>query len=180
MKTIIRLLTLVLSLLTLVSSCKKDSKTVDVKNNDTTKFYVRLKIGNVVKEMDYNPTTLFTKPLPIYAAQLVGQFNNNHVDGISIVLNDSTAYQTGKNYTEQFIAIKGKTAVQGTITYKDDDGANYYASGTFASTSLTLQFTSLAADHVTGTFRGHLVKVGSSPSSYIDITDGEFNLSRSL
>ena len=145
-----------------------------------TKFYVSFKIGGIAKELDYNPTTLFTSPLPIYASELVGQFANNHANGITVVLNDSTAYQTGKTYTEQMITIKGKTTIQGTLTFKDGDGTIYYASGTTSSTSLNLQFTALAADHVTGTFTAHLVKVGSSPLSYADITDGKFILSRSL
>jgi hypothetical protein len=115
---------------------------------------------------------LFTSPLPIYAGELVGQFADNHANGITIVLNDSVAYKTVKTYTEQIITIKGKTTIQGTLTFKDDDGAIYYASGTTSSTSLNLHFTALAADHVTGTFTGHLVKVGSSPLTYADRYNG--------
>lgn len=185
MKKITCLLLPVFVLLTLISSCKKDAKSSDAKKSDTTKsdtkkFYVKLKIGGVTKQMDYNPTTLFTTPLPIYAGELVGQFSDNHANGITIVLNDSVAYKTGKTYTEQIITIKGKTTVQGTITFKNDDGVVYYASGVSSSTSFNLQFTELADDHVTGTFTAHLIKVGSSPVTYSDITEGQFNLSRSL
>ena len=180
MKKIIYLLLPVLVLLIFIGSCKKDTKSSDPKKNNTTKFYVRFKINGVAKELNYNPTTLFTSPLPIYAGELVGQFADNHANGVTIVLNDSTVYKTGETYTGQIITIKGKTTIQGTITFKDEDGTIYYASGTTSSTSLNLQFTELAADHVTGTFTAHLVKVGSSPLTYADITDGQFNLSRSL
>lgn len=178
MKKIIRLLLPVYALLTLITSCKKEVNGANKK--DTAKFYIKFKIGGTVKELDYNPTTLFTSPLPIYTGELVGQFTGNHANGITIVLNDSTAYKTGKTYTEQIITIKGKATMQGTLTFKDDNGTVYYAGGATASTSLNLQFTELAADHATGTFSGHLVKVGSSPLTYADITDGQFNLSRSL
>lgn len=180
MKKIIQYLLPVFVLITLLPSCKKATTNANSKKNDTAKFYIKFKIGGIIKELDYNATTLFTSPLPIYGGELVGEFADNHANGVAIVLNDSTAYKTGKTYTEQIITIKGKITIQGTFTFKDEDGTAYYASGATSSTSLNLQFTELAADHVTGTFTAHLVKVGSAPLTYADITDGQFNLSRSL
>lgn len=165
----------------LISSCKKDSiKSTDTKKDSDKNFYAKFKLNGTAKEFDYNPTTLFTTPLPIYVGELIATSKDNHADGITIGLNDSVAYKINKTYTQQLITIKGKTTIQGMITLKDTDGSIYYASGTIANTTLSLQFTEIADDHLKGTFTAHVIKVGSSPASYADITDGEFNLGRSL
>ena len=163
------------------SSCKKDSSSNKTTPDKDISYYVKLKLNGVQKQMTYHATTLFTTPASVYTCELTAQFAGNKAAGTTVVLHDAAAFTTGKNYTEKLITINNATNIQGTITFRDEDNTVYYATGTIANTSLTLQFTDLSANHVKGTFSGTFIKVGSKdPVTYVTITEGEFYLSRSL
>lgn len=175
-KTTFQLLLIVLVAL-VIASCKKDNKAPG--GNDNKSYYIKLKLNGVQKQYTYNATSLLAKP-SVYACSIMGLFSSSNTAGVTIGLTDGEPFAINKTYTGQVIVANGVTTIQGTFTYKEENGTNYFASGTTANTSLTLKFTEIAPDHLKGTFSGTLLKVGSAPLSYATFTEGEFYVGRSL
>ncbi|HTE01926.1 MAG TPA: hypothetical protein VK668_21705 [Mucilaginibacter sp.] len=175
-KTSGRLLLFIL-LVAIMGSCKKDSKTSN--NTDNKSFYIKFKLKGAQKRYTYNATSLLAKP-SVYACSLSAWGSATNTASVTIGLTDGSAFVTGKTYTEQVITVNGITTIQGSFTYKDDDGSTYFASGTTANTTLSLKFTEMADDHFKGTFTATLLQVGKSPLTYVPVTEGEFYVSRSL
>lgn len=164
-------------LVVFMGSCKKDAPHG---NTDNTPFYIKFKLNGVQKKYTYNATSLLAKP-SVYACSLTawGSAKTNPAS-VNIDLTDGSAFVTGKTYTEQVVNANGILTIQGSFTYKDDEGNIYFASGNTANTSISLKFTEMADDHFKGTFIATLLQVGKSPQTYVTITEGEFYVGRSL
>jgi len=175
---IFKFLVLVLAGLALLTgSCKKDSN--GPKKPSSSSYYIKLKLNGELKQYTFNATSLLSKP-SVYACELTALLSNTNTAGVTVGLTDGSAFVTDKTYTEAYIVANGTTTIQGMITYKTEDGTIYFASATAANTSLRLQFSEIANDHLKGTFSGTFLKVGSSPLVYAPITEGEFYVGRSL
>lgn len=163
-----------------IYSCKKSSNINPGKNTNTgtSAYYIKLKIDGEQREMTYNATSLFPAAVSFHTCELAGQFADNNAAGVTLVMNNASAFNTSTTYTEQLLTLNSVPMEQCTFTYKDKDNTIYLGGGLTANTKVTVNFTEIAADHVKGTFSGKLFNVASGASpQYATITDGEFNLS---
>lgn len=179
MRKIIQILLTVFALVILCTACKKDINKTN-KQVDTKDLYIKLKVNGVAKTMTVNATTISGVVSGIiHALSISAEFTSNPVAGVTIGLNDGAAFNTTTTYTGKYIDVSGTTTIQTTFIYKDEDNSTYLASPAAAGTNVTLNITEIADDHFKGTFSGKLLK-SATTTTFINITDGEFYVGRSL
>jgi len=179
MRKIVQILLPIFVALVACAGCKKDNNNTN-KQVNTKDFYIKLKVNGVAKTMTVNATTISgVVSGVIHALSISAEFTSNPVAGVTIGLNDGAVFNTTTTYTGKYIDVSGTTTIQTTFIYKDEDNSTYLASPAAAGTNVTLNITEIADDHFKGTFSGKLLK-SSTTTTFINITDGEFFVGRSL
>ncbi|MBS1501191.1 MAG: hypothetical protein JST32_03965 [Bacteroidetes bacterium] len=153
------------------SSCKKSTTQPQ---SPAGSYYIKLKINGAAKSMTMTPMVMFTNTPPLYMCQLSGYFLNNFGQGATFTITDVAAMATNKTYTQQVINAGGTQIIQTVFVYRGDDGKQYLAEGNIPGTSVSVQFSEIASDHVKGTFSGTVQVQGTS--TFVPVTDGQFYL----
>lgn len=163
----------ILAMPVMYTSCKKSSTQTPA---TTGSYYIKLKVNGTAKSMTMTPIAVFTSASPLYLVQLDGYFTNNFGTGVNFTLEDSNPFNTNTTYAAQYVKVNGAVIGEPNFVFRSDDGNSYVAAPATPGTSIALNFTEIASDHVKGTFSGTMQLQGTS--TFAQITDGEFYLKR--
>jgi PBP1b-binding outer membrane lipoprotein LpoB len=161
MKT--KILTLVIALSLIISSCSSDD------SNQDENFYIKTKINGELVEYKYDATA----NLPLNGNTISGYAKavpNQPFPAFDFEITDPTGIKV-QNYAEPNNDMIFRLAIEGMITYTSQH---------VGVEDFNINITEITSDHVKGTFSGKVFLAQSTDGTNFSLTEGEFFLRRDI